>query len=187
MIISKPCVTHTKCMQTMHSQSEQQWLTKHICLREAGKTPFATNQNDCLSWRCIFQNLQSKSPWQSFSGFLSAYTKQGSGGRSVGPWALKGFSEAALTGTTLPQGLMMGGPVSNDVKSAQWRLIYTPALLRILFLHRYIETRIVGKYSSQSYTGPICTLLKSQHVVRVCLVVFGSISDCFKCIQYCWC
>lgn len=52
-----------------------------------------------------------KVPGRALVVFLSAYTKQGSGGCSVGTWALKGFGEAALTGTA---GLRGGG------SSPQW-------------------------------------------------------------------
>lgn len=45
------------------------------------------------------KTCSQKVPGRALVVFLSAYTKQGSGGRTVGPWALKGFSEAAVTGT----------------------------------------------------------------------------------------
>lgn len=152
-IIAKPCVTHAECMQTMCRLNIQQWLTKYICLWEAGKTPFATDWNDCLSWRCIFQNLQSKSPWQSFSGFPFSLHKTGiwrTHCRYVG-------SERVRWGSTnrncFATGLMVGGPVHNGVKSAQWYML----CIQYTWLFRYKKKRNVSKHNSQGHASPMCT------------------------------
>lgn len=128
LITSKLSVTHAEYLQTMCRQNIQQWLTKYICLREVGKTPFATNQNDYLSWRCIFYNLQSKSPWQSFSGFPFSLHKIGMWRtccRYVGFERLQRGSTNRNCFATGPDG---GGPGHNDVKSAQECWIYTTVL-----------------------------------------------------------
>lgn len=105
-------------------------LNTSVCGRLARRHSPQTKMTICPD-AAYFETCSQKVPGRALVVFLSAYTKQGSGGRAVGTWALKGFSEAALTGTALPRGLMVGGPGHNGVKSAQCWWIYITVLLYI--------------------------------------------------------
>lgn len=108
----------TVCKQCADRVSNNGPLNTSVYGRLAGCHSPQTKMTVCPDV-AYSKTCSQKVPGTALVVFLSAYTKQGSGGRSVGPWALKGFSEAELTGTALPRGLVVGGPVSDGVKSAQ--------------------------------------------------------------------
>lgn len=130
------------------------------------------------------KTCSQKVPGRALVVFLSAYTKQGSGGRTVGPWALKGFSEAAVTGTASWWGGVKSAMVSSQHSEGWFIRLRCCAYT---FLHCYTEKRIMGKHSTQRYTRLTCTPPDSQHIVGVCQAMLEAIADCYQCIQYCWC
>lgn len=106
------------CKQCADRVSNNGSLNTSVCGSLAGRHSPQTKMTVCPD-AAYSKTCSQKVPGRALVVFLSAYTKQGSGRSAVGTWALKGFGEAALTGTALPQGLMAGGPVHNGVKSAQ--------------------------------------------------------------------
>lgn len=127
-------------------------LNTSVC-GKAGRTPFTTNQNDCLSWRCIFQNLRSKSPWQSFSGFPFSLHKTGIWRmfcRYVG-------SKRVQRGSTKRNRWSDRWGVQSTMVSSQHSDGQFILLRCCASTFRYKEERVMSEHRSQRWTGSICT------------------------------